>query len=161
MVEPDYRDFVAEPADLRRALHAATSLFHLADWVFKTHEAAVRSAFTFTDGGGVVRQVYDPGTFANGLEQLNPDFGRVRGIANAAKHLKIGDVRPVANAPSHAANTAVQTTGYGAGAFGGGPFGGGPRVMLAGPNGNDMEFSVIAESVHRMWLALNATHHRW
>src|SRR5690349_21088839 len=112
MVEPDYRDCLAKPDDLRAAFHAAISLFHMHDWVWRTHEASVRGSFTFTDRVGVTASVHDAASFANALEQQCPDFGRVRGIANAAKHLEIQDVRPVANAPSHAANTAVQSTGF-------------------------------------------------
>jgi hypothetical protein len=160
MVVPDCIDCRSDPTDLRRALHAAISLFHMNDWVFHTHETTVRSVFNFEDKNGTVRPVSSPAEFANALEQHNPDFGRIRGIAHAAKHLELSNIRPVANAPSHAANTAVQTTGYGQGGYGRGPYGGGPRVMLAGPNGNDMEFSSILESVYKTWETLK-TGHGW
>jgi hypothetical protein len=158
MAEPDYHDSVDNPADLRAAFHSAISLFHMHDWVWKTHEAAVRAAFAFKDRTGAMVNVYDAPTFANALEQQCEDFGRVRGIANAAKHLQLSNVRQVPNAPSHAANTAVQTTGWGEGGFGRGPYGGGPRVMLAGPNGNDMEFSDVAKGVYEMWSKLRTAH---
>jgi hypothetical protein len=104
--------------------------------------------------------------FATALEQQNDDFGRIRGIANAAKHLELGPdgIRPVSNAPSHAANTAIQIDGSGAGGYdcagcydlGGAALSGIPKIMLAGPNGNDMEFSTIVKSVYGMWEALKS-----
>ena len=81
--EPDYQDFLQAPDDLRRALHCAISLFHMADWVFHTHEAAVRAHFGITAArDGEVE-------FATALEKLNSNFALIRGIVNAAKHLKL------------------------------------------------------------------------
>ena len=48
MVEPDYHEFVKNQRDLRAAFHAAISLFHMHDWVWHTHEVAVRKAFLDT-----------------------------------------------------------------------------------------------------------------
>jgi hypothetical protein len=158
MVDPDYREQEDHLDSLRAALHAAISLFHLSDWVFHTHENAVRAAFTYKDATDATRQVDSSKTFANALEQLNANFGLVRGICNAAKHLKLENIRPITGAPSDAANTRVLTTGYGAGGYGAGPYGGTARVMLEGP---ELEFSSIAKSVYEMWIALNETHHWW
>jgi hypothetical protein len=165
MVEPDFADCLRNPADLRAAFHAASSLFHMHDWVWKTHEVAVRESFVFTTNDGPTR-VHDNKSFANALEQHCEDFGRIRGIANAAKHLEIRDVRPVANAPSHATQTFVKVIpalgGYGVGAIGygvSGSYGGGPTVMLTGHEGGpDMAFSHIARTVHDMWATLRANH---
>jgi hypothetical protein len=170
MVEPDYRDCLRDSADLRAALHSAASLFHMHDWVFKTNEPAVRKRFTFTDRTKTVIPVYDSGTFANALEQDYPDFGRVRGIANATKHLELigKNIRPVPNAPSHAADTSVKIAGGGGGAYGAGTAGWGvgrwgyaskPRVVLAGPP--DMKFSDIATAVYNMWETLRSAHQWW
>ena len=155
MAIPDIIDYRTDQANLRRALHSAISLFHMHDWVFHTHEADVRASFTFTDKNGIRRPVSSPEEFANALEQQNADFGRIRGIANAGKHLKLKNIRPVQNAPSHAANTATQSMG-----FGQGPYGGVSRVMLEGANGNDMEFLTILENVYQMWDGL-MTSHSW
>ena len=88
-------------------------------------------------------------------------LGRLRGICHASKHLRLRKPRPVQNAPSDAANTRVQTTGYGGGGYGSGPMGGAARVMLEGAGGADMEFSAIAQNVHTMWLNLNGVHRWW
>ena len=158
MVVPDYNEHRASNADLRSALHAAISLFHMADWVFHSYEPTVKAKFTFSDKSGCARPVSTPEEFATSLEQACDDFGRIRGIANAAKHLQLrpSGIRPVQNAPSNAANTFVQTTGYGEGGYGQGPYGGSPRVMLEGSQ--DMDFSQIAEAVYRMWEFSKLTH---
>ena len=168
MVEPDYQECLNSPADLRAAFHAAISLFHMRDWVWKTDEAAVRAAgFTFTDAAGTTIKVHDARSFAKALEQQCADFGRVHGIANAAKHLEIRDIRPVANAPNHAANTAVKIEGGGSGynvgpggyGVGGGSYASRPRVVLAGST--DMDFSDVAKAVYDMWCNLRAAHGWW
>jgi hypothetical protein len=160
LVEPDFQEHQADIADLRRALHSAGSLFHMADWVYQTHPAAVSSAFTFLDRKGISCTVTDEIEFANALQQQSVDFGRIRGVANASKHLVLRSPGAVPDAPSHAANTRVATTGWGQGPFGKGPFGGTPRVMLEAANG-DLEFTDIAANVRQMWLNLNAAHHWW
>src|ERR1035441_5735371 len=103
MVVPDYKEYCEKSADLRSALHAAISLFHMADWVFNTHKDAVKVAFTFMDKKRNVQPVLSGETFATSLEQKCDDFGRIRGIANAAKHLQLrtSGIRPVQNAPSN------------------------------------------------------------
>jgi hypothetical protein len=170
MVEPDFADCEANKADLRAAFHAAISLFHMHDWVWKTHRDAIKAIFTYRGRDRKKHAVHDAGSFANALEQQCPDFGRIRGIANAAKHLELrpADIRPVDNAAHHATDTAVQVPGAGLGGYGVGGYGYGtpglsyagyPRVMLAGPN--DMEFFKVAEAVRNMWVALNGKHGWW
>ena len=160
MVEPDFCDHQANQADLRRALHCAVSLNHMADWVYENHETAVRSAFSFHDHKGNPQRVTDAATFANALEQQTPDFGRIRGIANAAKHYKLKSVRPVAHAPSHAANTRVTGATWNNAAWDDAKWDDPPRVVLEAAGG-DLDFSQIADNVRRMWLDLNAQHHWW
>jgi len=113
IVVPDYNDFTANIDDLRRAFHCAISLFHLSDWVYVAHKAHIDANFTFRERHGVARP--DERTFANALGDLHPDFDLIRGIANSAKHLVLTNRRPHPAAPSHAANTRVQSTGFGEG----------------------------------------------
>jgi len=170
MVEPDFADCQANKADLRAALHAAISLFHMHDWVWKTHDGTLRVLFTFKGGDDKTTAVHSAGTFVNALEQQYPDFGRIRGIANATKHLELreDDVRPVDNAPRRARDTAVHVPGAGLGGYGVGGYGygtpglsyaGHPRVMLAGSK--DMECCNIADAVHQMWVDLRKKHGWW
>jgi hypothetical protein len=71
--------------------------------VFHTHETKVRAAFVFRGSQGAAQPVCSPETFANGLEEINEDFARLRGICHASKHLKLRNIRPVPGAPSHIA----------------------------------------------------------
>jgi hypothetical protein len=159
MVEPDYQECLSNPADLRAAFHAAISLFHMHDWVWHTHEPDVRSVFSIRKTG----TKWPETLFADALEKQYPDFGRVRGIANAAKHLELRDIRPVANAPRRAPDTAVSTGGAGGYGVGSGGYGvgvfayaGSPRVVLIGPP--ETEFVEIAKAVYDMWGKLRADH---
>jgi hypothetical protein len=158
IVVPDYEDFNAGIDDIRRAFHCAISLFHLGDWVYHAHKASIDATFTYRDRKGVVRPVTDEKTFANSLGELHPDFDLIRGIANSAKHLVLTNPRPHPASPSHAANTRIQSTGYGEGAYGMGPYGGTPRVMLEGPGGQDREFTDLAKSTSDMWQRLSQQH---
>lgn len=161
MVEPDYRECLNNPSDLRAAFHAAISLFHMHDWIWVTY-ASVRTSFTFTDGTGATIKVHDEKSFANALEQQCADFGRVRGIATGAKHLQIKNVRPVQNAPRHVANIQIRRIGGYFGRFYGNYFGRyyghATIVVLEGTNGNDMKFSEVARAVYEMWGKLRTIH---
>ena len=168
MVEPDFADCEANKADLRAAFHAAISLFHMHDWVWITHEVSVRAAFNIQRS----RPKPDSSLFADALESKYNDFGLIRSIANAAKHLKLENLsRPsrVVNAANHAANTAVHVPGAGVGGYGVGAgyatpglsYAGHPRVVLSGPNGTNMEFFNVATAVYDMWTTLRARYGWW
>jgi hypothetical protein len=79
VLEPDYRECIAAPADLRKAFHAAASLFHLRDWIAATES---------------------PNPTKEELKKLQSDlqaklvarcefFAIIRDVANASKHLKL------------------------------------------------------------------------
>lgn len=153
---------------LRAAFHAAIGLFHVHDWVWATHSDAIRALFTYKDRNDREHAVSSAETFANALEQQYPDFGRIRSIANAVKHLELRDVRPVDNAARHATDTAVHVPGAGLGGYNVGNYGYGtsglsyagyPRVMLTGSS--DMEFFKVAEAVRQMWIDLRGMHAWW
>lgn len=158
MVIPDCSEYFSNTESLRYALHAATSLFHMSDWVFHTHEAAVRANFTFKDHNDAVLPVSSAATFATSLEQQLPEFGLIRGIANAAKHLKLDNVRPVPNAPRHASNTGVHPPAFDPKVFSSSAFSTRRRVMLEGPNGTYIDFDGILRKVYDMWTSLKSTH---
>jgi hypothetical protein len=165
VLQPDYDEHLRDQTDLRRAFHAATSLLHMADWVFITHEGQIKSKFTFKDRKGKTKPVGNASQFANALQQKNADFGRIRGIANAATHLKLDHVSQLANAPTHADNILIRTaTTYLPGFLNVVARGRGwpvDTIVLEGENGNDLKFSPIARSVYNMWQELNSAHHWW
>lgn len=156
-VIPDYDEFFAEIDNLRKAFHCASSLFHMADWLYQSNKAYIDANFTFKDKNGTSQKVGDEMTFANAVRDLYPDFELIRGIANAGKHLVIRPGKHAAS-PVSAANTYVTSTAYGTGGYGMGPFGGSPRVMQQGPNNADIEFTDLAKTTKDMWEALCAKH---
>lgn len=158
IVVPDCNEYFANQESLRHALHAAISLFHMSDWVFHTHEAAVRANFTFKDRNGSSAPVSKSENFANALEQQCSYFGLIRGIANAAKHLKLTDVRPVPNAPRRVSDIGVHPPAFSPKAFSSKVFSTRRRVMLAGVDGSDIEFDSILRDVYEMWTSLRSTH---
>lgn len=158
VVLPDFTDFQSEPDNIRRAFHLANSLFHMADWLYWPNKAYIDATFTYRDKNGAAQRVQDEKTFANAVRDFHPDFELIRGIANSAKHLQLNNRGRHPASPSHAANTVVQATGYGEGGFGSGPYSGTERVMLEGPNNQDLEFSDLAESVKTMWETLCRIH---
>lgn len=110
----------------------------------------------FTETSGATTKVHDAKSFANALEQDCGDFGRIRGIANAAKHLSIKDIRPVANAPSHAANTLVTVMPAPAGMEGELSGTVSPAPMAAARESYSPDS--IARTVYDMWTTLQAQH---
>ena len=156
MVVPDCEDYRNNIASLRHAVHSAVSLFHLHDWVFQT-DPSTATTFAYVDKSGIPRPVSKASHFANYLEQSCPEFGLIRGVANAAKHLALTHPSFVPNSPTHAANTQVQSTGYGVGGFGAGAYGGGPRVVIEALPAN-REYLDVMNAVFAMWQSLKATH---
>ena len=160
LLKADRDAFLAKPDDLRLALHYASALFHMHDWVYWGNESYIKTHFTFADKHGEVSPVKNSIMVANALRDCNIDFELVRGIANAGKHLhlKSATKKHHTNAPNNATNTVVQSSGWGIGGYGVGPYGGSPRVMLVGPNGQDLEFSDLGESTYQMWIKLSKQH---
>ena len=155
MVIPDCDAYRRDVADLRLALHSATSLFHMHDWVFHAHESSIVAIFTHQKNNSVL-SVSKASNFANSLQQSNANFGLIRDIANAGKHFKLDSPSGVPNSPSHSAKTRTQSTGYGQGGYGRGPYGGSPRVMLEVGTGSDIEYLTICNDVFSMWQSLIA-----
>jgi hypothetical protein len=150
MVEPDFAECQRDRASLRAALHAASSLFHMHDWVYHTHKAAVQAAFSMVGG---VNDRQGTVKFADCLEGRLPAFGHIRNIANTAKHLKRYD--PKDQAPA-SMEILPGPGGYGLGAHGysdAGSYSGGPRIMFDA-NGSELAFLPVARSVFNMWTAL-------
>ena len=116
VVEPDFRDFMSDQSNLRKAWHSAGSLFHLADWVYVAHKPTINSKYKFVDDIGRTKFVSSSIEFANSLGQIHPEFQLIRGIANAAKHCELKSVPPGRkNLPGMArlaSDTYVSTGGF-------------------------------------------------
>ena len=111
ILEPDFRDFMADKGNLRKAWHCAGSLFHLHNWVYAARKSSIDAKYKFVDDGGQTQSVSRVEHFANALGQKYPDFQLMRGIANSSKHFVLhpvpaGRINPP-GMPTHAANTYV------------------------------------------------------
>jgi hypothetical protein len=158
VVRPEYNEYMADVGDIRRAWHCATSLFHLADWVYHNNKAYIDANVTYTDKNGVLKRVRNEKSFANAVGSLCPEFELIRGIANSAKHHTLERKANHDAAPSHAANTYTQSSSFTPGSFAPGPFGGTEQVMLEGPNGDDIDFSLIATKALNAWIKFCKDH---
>lgn len=154
---PDYQEFMKETDNVRKAFHLASSLFHMADWLYWGNKTYIDTNFTFVDRNGAAQPVSDEKTFANAVRDLCPDFELIRGIANAGKHLQVRKGQHAAS-PVSAANTYVTSTGYGTGGHGMGPYGGTARVRQQGPNNQDVELTDLAKRIHDMWVKFCTDH---
>ena len=59
VVRPDYDEYMADVGNIRRAWHCATSLFHIADWVYHNNKTYIDANVTYTDKQGGTRRVRD------------------------------------------------------------------------------------------------------
>jgi hypothetical protein len=141
ILEPDYRECIAAPADLRKAFHAAASLFHLRDWVAATGS---------------------PNPTKGELKKLQSDlqaklegrcglFAIIRDVANASKHLKL-TINPSTSVTGAAdiRSQEIATAAYGhLGGYGvTGAYGPVLAVVIT-PEG--VVFAQAAAKVYEMW----------
>ena len=132
IMEPDYEAFVQAPTDLRLAFHAATSLFHLRDWV-------------------AWAQSIPRSHLQRELEARCEYFGLIRDVANAGKHLKL-----TISSTSMAEAGEVQLSKFGVFGYGISPGGYGhasaygpvPVIIVASEG---VPFASAARKVHQMW----------
>lgn len=157
IVIPDYEEHRDNLDDLRRTFHCASSLFHMADWLYLGNKPHFDATLTFIDKNGNAQAVQDEKTFANAVRDFFADFELIRNIANASKHLEIRKGTHAAS-PVSAANTYVTTTGFGTGGYGSGTYGGAARVRQEAPDNNDIEFSDLSTSIVDMWRRFCAEH---
>ena len=157
VVERDFREFMAARADLRKAWHCAGSLFHLHEWVYAAHKAAIDVKYTFVDDNGSIRPVSCAVHFANSLGQIYPDFQLVRGIANASKHfvyfvplLRAGLIRRACRATPPIPTCRGQPLNWAHFLM----FQLGEVKQQA--DSTDVEFAVLAQSILNMWDQLFA-----
>ena len=78
VVEPDFREFMVNKADLRKAWHRAGSLFYLHDWVYVAHKASIDRKYMFVDDDRKTKPVSRATDFATSLGQKYS--GRRRGF---------------------------------------------------------------------------------
>ncbi len=79
---PNYREYQSRRTDIRLAMNAALSAFHMADWVV--------AEYRFSDPSKL-RGHTDLGEYRRNVLCVEfPDFNLLEGVANAHKHLWLG-----------------------------------------------------------------------
>lgn len=140
-VLPNLEAWLSQPTDIRLAMNATVSLYHMADhyWL----------AYSPIDPARVFG-TKDSGSFRSELAMRNVHFKVLRDVAESHKHMELG--RP-SRVLTLANQTTVGATGFGEAGFSTGPFGGGPSVVVELDDGTKHHLSYIAEEVRQLWLS--------
>lgn len=147
VLRPNARVFFASPSTFATAFNLATSLFHFHEWLFHEHRSLLESTFGVT--------FKTPGAFWKHVQSSDLNYGYIRDLANASKHMVIGTPghAPPSTTMTHAANTHITSSSFGQGAFGARRFGGGPNVVFSA-GGSDVDFDPIATKLLSYWTQL-------
>lgn len=142
--------FFNAPSTFASAINVATSLFHFHEWLFDEFEADINAHFSTTFS--------TKGKFWKHVEGTNANFGYIRDVTNASKHVTIGGAgfAPPSTGMTHIANTSIVSVGFGQGAYGQGAYGGGPNVVF-NDAGNQISFDDCANQLYVYWKNLLET----
>ncbi len=143
-VEPNLAAWSAQPTDIRLAMNAVVSLYHMADHFWHAYES-VDPARVF--GTASASQ------FRIELAKQYPNFAVVRDVAEAHKHMAL-DRR--ARVLTESKQTTVGATGFGEAGFGTGPFGGGPSILVKLNDNSKHHLSYLAKEVKALWITVLA-----
>ena len=121
IVRPNINDFSGDYANLRLGLNAVHTLDALAAHIF--NEA----------GGEAVLGCADDSAYRGVLAAANGDFGLLRDVAKAVKHVELNRGKPQL---SGAKQVSVQTLGYGQARYGEGRYGS-PSQLVVRTDGGD------------------------
>ncbi len=139
---PNHDAWLAEPTDLRLAMDAAVSLYHMADHFWHTFSATEPARVFDTSNSS---------RFRTELAKRSAQYSLVRDVAEAHKHMKLD--RPTRSV-TESTQTAIGSTGYGETGFGTGPYGGGPSVVVELDDGTKQHLSYLAKEVRELWESI-------
>lgn len=140
-VAPALEAWQAAPTDLRLAMAAAVSLYHVADYYWNSYS---------TEAPDRVLGSPSAGEFRARLADQSKEYALLRDVAESHKHMKLGrNTRVVTNA----SQTDVGATGYGEGPYGEGPYGGGPSIVIELDDGSKRHLTAIISTVEALWLS--------
>jgi len=130
VMKPNYDAFLGASSTFASAFNLATTLFHFHERLFDQYKPQLEQNFNIAFTG--------KGQFRQAVQGTNANFGYIRDVTNASKHVTIGGsrfARP-STGMTHIANTHIISTGYGQGGYSQGRYGGGPAVIFddAKPN---------------------------
>lgn len=141
-VVPNHDEWLGQPTDLRQAMNAVLSLYHMADHFWHAYGEADPGRTFHTARAGEFR--------AEMARRYNL-FAILRDVAEAHKHMRLDrSVRSV----TESSQTAVGSTGYGEAGYGTGPYGGGPSIVVLLDDGSKQHLSYLAHEVRQLWISM-------
>ncbi len=138
-VKPNLDAWSTQPTDVRLAMNAVLSLYHLADHFWHAYSSSDPSRVLGTKSAS---------EFRGQLAKRDTNFAILRDVAEAHKHMKLD--RP-SRKLTKTDQTAPGYTGFGETAFGAGPFGGGPSIVVELDDGSKYHLSYITKQVKQAW----------
>lgn len=147
VMKPNYDAYFGASSTFASAFNLATTLFHFHEWLFDQYKPQLEQNFNITFAG--------KGQFWQAIQGTNANFGYIRDVTNASKHVTIGGSQfaPPSTGITHIANTHIISTGYGQGGYGQGRYGGGPAVVFDDA-GNQISFDDCASQLFAYWKKL-------
>jgi len=134
--------WLAQPTDIRLAMNAAVSLYHMADHYWHSYSRTEPTR---------VFSTLNAGAFRSEMAKANGHFKILRDVAEAHKHMELDrSSRVVTNANQ----TAVGAMGFGEGGYGTGPYGGSPSIVIKLDDGTKQHLSYLAGEVKELWLSM-------
>jgi hypothetical protein len=145
VVDEDYQEFKRDPANLRLAYHLGLGLFHLRDW-------------TFWEYGGTSTMPYSTmGCYQTYLESQCKDFGYIRDLANAVKHVELDPSKRPSTQMVGLANTKVSFAAFSSTAFQPNAFKTKTVIVSQTSPTDYVDFDKAADAVMSMWNRLFST----
>lgn len=139
-VVPNLDAWLCQPTDIRLAMNAVVSLYHMADHFWHAY-ASIDSSRVF--------DTVCAATFRGELAGRYAYFAALRSVAEAHKHMAL-------NRRSHvltkSTQTAVGATGFGEAGFGTGPFGGGPSIVVKLDDNRKHHLICLVTQVKDLWV---------
>lgn len=145
VLSPNKKSFFGSSSEFATAINFATSLFHFHEWLFDEYKSDLEREFGTTFA--------KKGDFWGAVQATNHNFGYIRDVTNASKHVKIsgtGNIKP-STGMSHIANTHIVAIGYGQSY--GQAYGGGSKVVFDDA-GQQVSFDTCAQELFDYWQQL-------
>lgn len=139
---PNHATWLASPLDLRLAMNAILSLYHMADHFWHS--------FSQSDPNRIF-QTPNSSLFRTEMAKRYNHFAILRDIAEAHKHMRLD--RPTKTL-TESKQTGVGTTGWGEGDFGTGPYGGVPSIVVQLDDNSKHHLIFLSQEVRQLWLSM-------
>jgi len=136
---PNYKEWEANTLNLRLAMNASLSLFHMADHFWHS--------FCGSDPDRVFNEKNFRG-FHNRINNECKNFRLLRDVANAHKHMKLDRSN---RAITLSEQTSLRNPGYGESGYGSGPYGGGLSIVIILDDGTQRHLADILQTVKSYW----------